>query len=275
MRNFYFTLGMIMLLVLASCAGTPAEDTSAPELTVETVSADPVLIWKPDSVVFRYVDGTVDKTVMYTYDDEGRLLKSEDFDSRGTLLFKRQITYKQGDLISEELSDRFGPISLTQYELGDNGHVIEQIKQDSRGEVLSIISLSYNDGLLVKTTARDAFGNTHMVSEYSYQDGLVILVQYILPDGTEDARFERILDNGRVSMERTTLPDGTVEIARLFEYMGNLIYSETHYAGTDKIKSATFNYDENENVIREIWSDRAGNDYEVIERTWKRFEIVE
>ena len=178
-------------------------------------------------------------------------------------------------MISEELFDRFGPISLTQYELSDNGHVIEQIKQDSRGEVLSIFSLSYNDGLLVKTTARDVFGNTQMVSEYSYEDGLVILVQYILPDGTEDARFERILENGRVSMERTTLPDGTVVIARLFEYMGNLISSETHYAGTDKIKSATFDYDENGNVIREIWSDRAGNDYEVIERTWKRFEIVE
>lgn len=275
MRNSTFLPGMIMLLAFVSCAGTPELDVSAPEPAGETVSADPVFKWKLESVVFKYVDGTVDKTVLYTYDDEGRLLKSEESNSRGAILYKRDIRYKLGELFSEEMSDSSGPISLTLYELDDNGNITAQIKQDPRGEVLSIISFSYDNGLLVKTTASDAFGNTIMVSEYGYQDGSVTLVSYKLPDGTEDARFERILDNGRVTMEKTTLADGTVETERSFEYKGDLISGETHYAGTVKIKSVMYKYDENGNIIHEIWSDREGNNYEVIERTWKRFEIVE
>ena len=266
---------MIMLLAFVSCAGTPELDVSTPEPAGETVPADPVFIWKPESVVFKYVDGTVDKTILYTYDDEGRLLKSEESNSRGEILYIRDIRYKHGALFSEEMSDSSGPISLTLYELDDNGNITAQIKQDSRGEVLSVISFSYDNGLLVKTTASDAFGNTILVSEYGYQDGIVTLVSYKFPDGTEDARFERILDNGRVTMEKTTLADGTVETERSFEYRGDLISGENYYAGTVKIKSVMYKHDENGNIIHEIWSDRDGNNYEVIERTWKRFEIVE
>ena len=97
----------------------------------------------------------------------------------------------------------------------------------------------------------------------------------MLPDGTVEAKFERIMENGLISMEKTTLSDGTVESARKFEYKENLLVGETQYAGDQLMKSASFINDENGNISREIWTDMKGIEYEIVERTWIKFESAE
>ncbi|MCK5736112.1 MAG: hypothetical protein KAH21_06510, partial [Spirochaetaceae bacterium] len=135
-------------------------------------------------------------------------------------------------------------------------------------------SNTYNGDLLISSIAFDENEIPNMNSLYSYQDGELLSIEYQLPDGSEEARLERTIENGLVREERVLLPDGSVETSREFDYSDGRLTSETYYSNNVKIKSVQFEYDDKENISREVWSDRKDREYEVIERSWKQFEMV-
>jgi hypothetical protein len=147
MRKVFFLIGtMIVFILLTSCAGAPAAvETTVSETpdsvqTTDTVETDSgsLYIWKPASVVYKYVDGTVDKTVTHSYGDDSKLLKSVDTDTNGRILYEQVFEYRGALLVKETMSDRFEIVSLTSYEHDSDGFVEKQIKQDAGGNTVSI-----------------------------------------------------------------------------------------------------------------------------------------
>lgn len=280
MRNFLIHSGtLIVLVALISCAGAPVEDHSVP-MNSEAVeeSAEPAQVpvpfWKPAELISSYVDGTVDKTITYSYSDNGELLQTVEIDGRGNLLLEKSFEYENGYLVKETASDSASLISVTMYNLNKDNQVEEQVKKDDQGEILSVVRFEY-DGDLVKTAAAsDASGIPLLVNEYEYQDEQVVSVLYKTSSGAEEARFERVLDDGVVMREQTVLPDGTIETARDFIYKDGRNTEIIHYAGGSKVKSTALGYDDYGNIILEVWSDRSGREYSVIERSWIQFEDI-
>ncbi len=281
MRKVFFLIGtMIVFILLASCAGTPAavettvSGTPDGVQTTDTVEidSDSRYVWKSASDVYTYIDGTVDKTVTHSYGDDGNLLKSVDTDTRGRILYEQVFEYREGLLVKETMSDQFEIVSLTSYEHDSDGLVKKQIKQDARGNVVSIRSFEYDGETLTSTTASDGNGNPFLIIENDYQDGILVFAEYKLPDGTTDGSFKRVLEEGLVTREDTMRPDGSVVSSKTFKYDEDRIVEEAQYIGDLKFKSAEFAYDQNGNIIREIWSDQNGNNYEIIERSWLQFE---
>jgi hypothetical protein len=279
-KAFILTSAIIMFILLASCAGTPAvvetNGSGSPD-SVETTDAVETdsgsqYVWKPATAIYKYVDGTVDKTIKHTYDDDGNLLKSVDTDNRGRILYEQIFEYRDGYLVTETMSDQFEIVSITSYELDSVGLVKKQIKQDAGGDVISIMSFEYDGEALASTTASDSNGNTLLIIEYDYQDGILVLAEYKLPDGKSDGSFKRVLDEGLVTREDTMRPDGSVISSILFKYDEDRIVEESQYIGDLKFKSAEFAYGQNGNIIREVWSDQNGLNYEIIERSWLQFE---
>jgi antitoxin component YwqK of YwqJK toxin-antitoxin module len=281
MRKSFFLIGtIIVFILLASCAGTPAvvetTGSGSPD-SVETTDAVETdsgsqYVWKPATAIYKYVDGTVDKTIKHSYDDDGNLLKSVDTDSRGRTLYEQIFEYREGYLVTETMSDQFEIVSITSYELDSAGLIEKQIKQDARGKVVSIRSFEYDGETLTSTTAGDGNGTPFLIIEYDYQDGILVFAEYKLPDGTTDGSFERVLEEGLVTREDTMRPDGSVTSSKLFKYDKDRIVEEAQYIGDLKFKSAEFAYDQNGNIINEVWSDQNGENYEIIERSWLQFE---
>lgn len=273
MRKFLIPSGALaVLFALLSCAGTPVADSSV-VMASETAEVT-VPIWKPAELISSYVDGTVDKTVKYSYSDDGRLLHTVDSDGRGNLLLEQSFEYESGYLVKETASDLTGLISVTLYNLNKDHQVETQVKQDSQGTLLSVVKFEYDGELIKNAVASDGSGIPLLITEYQYQDNQIAAVLYKTPSGAEEARFERIMDNGMVSREQTLLPDGSIETARDFLYKDGMNVEIVHYAGDSKVKTTALNYDSNGNIIREVWSDRSGREYSVLERSWIQFEDI-
>lgn len=270
---------MIVLLALISCAGNPVEDQSAVEIA-EIIEASPesseptVTVWKPLELISSYIDGTVDKTVMYSYSDDGRLLKSIERDGRGNLLLEKTFEYESGFLVKETSSDLSGPISMTLYNLDKDQLVDEQVKKDPQGTILTVVRFEYDGELVKRATASDGSGIPLLITEYQYQDGQIVSVLYKTASGAEEARFERALENGVIVQEQTVLPDGSIETAREFLYEDGMNIETVHYAGDSMVKTTALAYDDYGNIILEVWSDRNGKEYSVIERSWIQFEDI-
>ena len=288
MKTLYLLLGAAAMSgVLFSCAGAPAaggntnvveiSDTgeSTAKVTVTPEVHKYTVLRKPETVVFSYIDGSIDKTVSYEYDDMGRELLSEETDAQGDVLSIHKTFYEQGVISREEDYDARGLIGITVFETDSDGKIIRQVRQNEEGENVSFVSYEYDGDFLKTSTAYDSDEIPSLISVYSYRDGELESIEYRLPDGSEDARLMRTFENGRVTGEKVVLPDGSVETAREFEYTDGVLSGETQFSGTVKIKSVHYEYDENGNIIREVWSDRRGHEYEVIERSWLRFEISE
>jgi antitoxin component YwqK of YwqJK toxin-antitoxin module len=279
-KAFILTSAIIMFILLVSCAGTPAVVETTGSGSPDSVETTDVVetdsgsqyVWKPATAIYKYVDGTVDKTIKHSYDDDGNLLKSVDTDSRGRILYEQIFEYREGYLVTETMSDQFEIVSITSYELDSAGLIEKQIKQDARGKVVSIRSFEYDGETLTSTTAGDGNGTPFLIIEYDYQDGILVFAEYKLPDGTTDGSFERVLEEGLVTREDTMRPDGSVTSSKLFKYDKDRIVEEAQYIGDLKFKSAEFAYDQNGNIINEVWSDQNGENYEIIERSWLQFE---
>ena len=284
MKVLYFLSMAIVSAALISCAGTPepsaapateevepreetaAQAVEAPEIQIETV-------WKPETTVYTYVDGTVDKTVNYSYDDMGRELLIEEYDGQGNLQSSNRFSYSQGILQKQETYSGETLISETIYEVDENGRLTKAEKMDPEGNILSVVTNTYEGDRLISSTAYDADEIPSLITVYNYQDGILLGIEYQLPDGSLDARLEKNYENGVLLKEQVLLSDGTVESSRSFEYENGLLSGETQYAGTMKIKSVKYEYDGNGNIIKETWSDNSGNEYEIIEHSWISFEI--
>jgi len=279
--NFFLAVFAVLILFM-SCAGGPADsvlqdepisESEAVENETDTVKV--ITIWKPELIVYKYVDGTIDKTIRFSYDRMGNELQKDEYDGKGELLNTYKIQYDQGNLLNMEVSDAGGIVSKTLFEADNQGNILSEVKQDAKGNILSIIKKIYIGNELVSSTAFDANEIPSLKSVYSYQDNELQSIEYQLPDGSLDARMERSFENGVAVKEQVLLADGTVETARTYSYADNLLVGEVQFAGTIKIKSAAYEYDDNKNMIRETWSDRKGNDFEIIEHSWISFEINE
>lgn len=260
--------------VLPACATAPGSSPeSAPSESAAEASAEIVVSWFPAEEVIRYADGTVDKRIVYTYDEDGQLLESKETDSRDRIIYRRMLS-RSGNTRTEELSDNSGVVSVTISTLDDQGLVTEQVKQDHRESITSIVSYENSAGRVDRSVAGDGEGLPRLISSYIYEGDLLVSIDYLLPDGTREARFERTIEDGRIVREETILPDGSVETARVFKYEGDRVAQEIHYSWDKKTKTVRFEYDADGNVVKEFWSDRSGRESEVIERSWLSFEAV-
>ena len=279
--KFFITpiIAALLIFCMISCAGAPQDGTSTMSdgsgaiIESEAVQSTSEVIWKPDLEEIKFIDGTIDKLVEYRYDEDGRILEIAEKDSRNEPLNIRTYKYESGVLIEQTMSDQFGPVSITRYENDSVGNPLREVKQDAKGLVLSVVSYTYDDGRVTESIAADGQGTPHLIARYTYDGNFVIQVDYLLPGGKEEARFERTLMGGRPVEEKTILPDGSVETARSFTYQGDLLVEEIHYAGSMKLKSVRYDFDGNGNIIRETWSNKTGREYEIVERRWQRFEL--
>lgn len=267
----------LLIFMLISCAGGPTEpENTAHEIAaVEVADEQIITIWRLDSVVNKYIDGTVDKTIKYSYDDMGNELLSEEYDGNGELQSSYKTHYSQGVLLNKEAYDAAALTGTLLFELDGNGNITGIVKKDAKGDIQSIVKNSYQGKTLISSTAYDANEVLNLKTIYSYQGDILAGIEYQLPDGKVDARMERTLENGFPVEEKVLLSDNTVESSRTFEYENGVLSGEVQYAGTKKIKSVKYDYDENGNRIRETWFDRNGNEYEVIEKSWISFESSE
>ncbi|RKX81165.1 MAG: hypothetical protein DRZ90_05275 [Spirochaetes bacterium] len=273
MKTFYTVSAVSLLIItLISCVSGPTEPVNA---AAEESAVQVVTIWRPDSVVFKYIDGTVDKTIKYSYDDMGNEILSEEYDGNGELQSSCKTHYNQGVLLNKEAYDAAALTGTLLFDLDENGNITRIVKQDAVGDIQSIVTNSYQGNTLISSTAYDANEVPVLKTIYSYQEDILAGIEYQLPDGRVDARLVRTLENGFPVEEKVLLSDNSVESSRTFEYENGVLSGETQYAGTMEIKSVQYDYDENGNRIRETWSDRSGNKYDLIEKIWTSFVISE
>jgi antitoxin component YwqK of YwqJK toxin-antitoxin module len=233
-----------------------------------------VTLWKPASEVFTYTDGTIDRKITRVYDAEGNLTAVKETDGKDNLLYFREYSRRDGVLVSLQVSDKAGPVSITLYKSDSAGRIVEEVSQGSNKAVLSRLTHRYVGDYLAETVAQDGGGKINLLLLYEYKDGELDRLEYRTAQGTLEATFRRISEGGKVISEQTIVSDGLVETERSFIYSGDRIAGESHFSMGVPVKSVRFEYDGNGNIVREIWADRAGRDYETVSRDWIGIEKV-
>ena len=281
MKSTLRLLGIMAVAVtfLFACASAPEESepvstTSVPEKTLESVPSEPVVVWSMTQERVLYPDGTIDKTIEYVLDDQGRVLQSLERNSRNEVVYDRRYTYEKNRLSTMEFFDSEGLKSTTTYKILANEQEKETVL-DANGVLLSTVEKQFENGLLLKSTAFDSEGIPQLSSVYTYDESKLIAVDYVLPDGFVEARFVRQWEQEQMVSEQTILPDESIESERQYQYENSVLVGESFYANGSLSNSVRFERDEAGNIIREIRSNHRGQDYEVIEREWARFEIWE
>jgi len=277
-RTFFHLSMMVVLFSLYSCATSPERPVDVVDTDVQVDPApetepEPIILWKPALEIFSYIDGTVDRRIEYAYDDTGKILKSVESDGRGNIVEIREYDYDGENLIGRRNFDNRGLISRTEFVLNSQGLAVKEINRDAEEQIRSIVSYEYDNGKIVRSVAMNASEVPQLQSDYSYEGKMLTSVEYSLPGGNIEARFERTIQNGRVIEEYTYLPDGSVETGKRFEYDGNLLIGEIYFSGNSKSKSVDFQLDDQGNTVRETWRNRNDRGFEVVDRTWLSFEI--
>jgi hypothetical protein len=157
---------------------------------------EPVILWKPALEIFSYIDGTVDRRIEYEYDDTGKILKSVESDGRGNIVEIREYDYDGENLIGRRNLDNRGLISRTEFILNSQGLVVKEINRNSEEQIRSMVSYEYDNGKIVRSVAMNASEVPQLQSDYSYEGKILTSVEYSLPGGNIEARFERLFRMG-------------------------------------------------------------------------------
>lgn len=268
----------VVVFSMFSCATSleapiDAADTDTRVKQVPGMEPEPIIVWKPAMEIFSYVDGTVDRKIEYEYDNTGKILRTVENDGRGNIVEIREYEYDGENLIGRRNSDNRGLVSRTEFVLNPQGLAVKEIHRNAEEQILSIVSYEYANGKIVKSVAKNASEVPQLQSDYSYDGKMLSSVDYSLPGGKIEARFERTFQNGHVIEEYTYRPDGTVETGKNFLYEGNNLVGEVYYSGNSKSKTVDFQFDDQGHIVRETWRNRNDRAYEIVDRTWVSFEI--
>ncbi len=257
----------ILSLFLFSCAGRPVE---APlEKIVEDVSEpeEVIQVWRTAVETAMFADGTVDKVTYYEYDTLGNIQSAVEKNFKDELIGRIVYEWDDENLRRMIKSDQNGVVFESAY-IAEDGNILQETRLDREGNPQLRIEYQYNGDRLMES---NVYGKDDVLlskSVYRYEDDLLVSVDDFLPNGTPDARFERVIQQGKVMSERTVLPDGTVEKEKTIEYAGDDVVSETYLSRSKRIKSVQYEYDDYGNIIKETWVNRSGKAYEIIEKKW-------
>lgn len=180
MKKWMLCILAAILICLSACgntgATTPNQTTQATESTPPTETTEETSPPPPQKITGeRIVDGRSRCTAVYTYDDEGRVIRIErTHDSDGTIYNYEIFEYNgRGNIIKEEkwLTDEF-PFSRTSYTYDENGILIRINNEKAYDAVWNWYEACYDDqGRVEKYIIKE---------KKKYQDMMVgeILFQY-------------------------------------------------------------------------------------------------
>jgi hypothetical protein len=176
-------------------------------------------------------------------------------------------------LVSVELSDAEGLVAVTLIETGDDGRVIQEIRQNPTGKVIGSLAYEYVDGDHVAgTVSYDGIGAPLLETTYIYRQDLLTRVEFSIPGGSSDGYIEKIYDGTQLAREETYRADGSLEKAVDYEYDRGLAIKEVYYVGNRQDMVLSRKFDVNGNAVEEKWSNGAGTVFEVITRTFVEFD---
>lgn len=246
-----------LIVMLFGCSApvnnsAPTEPTNTNEETVlktNEVEEKKFLLVKEEV----YHDDYLTMTMIYEYDNLGRLVYSESYAGNETYTY-----IGDSNMVDIKTVD-----NLTyNYEYDSSGNKIKEIGSDEEG-LFSEIVYVYEGDVLVSEEAFYPYGNTNEYKSYSYENGVLVRVyiETVYEDG-ESYSYLELYNNG-------TVYDKPIVIERYNEgvyisYIERLKYEDDLLVEKDFVSFVEssgevymvirniYTYDENNNLINEI-----------------------
>lgn len=190
-----------------------------------------------------FSDGKLENLRRNEFDTRGKLMISRLESAEGDLLLESRYTYEGDLLVREELFDAQGMISYTLYEYYD-GRLTGESYYDATDRFLSGSKYNYNDqGLRESWIALDESQAPIMKTRYSYEDGLLMRLDYMTPFDEPEGYTLFTYQGDKLLEEVSYNRQGELEKKFQVEFQEGLALIERSYFGTrlNRVNQNIFN----------------------------------
>ncbi len=137
------------------------------------------------------IDGQLEQTTVFEYDDRGFLIREVLKEADGTVTEEKSFEPDDRQRIAREyLHYADGSHDTIHYTYDDSGRVIRREIIDSDGDIEEISEMAYQDDQLVHELVKDADGEIVDEHRYVYEDGLLQEVFHY--NGQEESSQKRV-----------------------------------------------------------------------------------
>lgn len=288
MSKMIKTLWVLSLsLFLFSCA-TAVDTGSEPEtvdnsktVTAETAEKEPVWVTVTVDEFFvsqetiKYDDGFIDGYRLYDYSDSGLLMKKTHIGSDESIISEELFLYNGDDLLTKSQFFSGGEeISYSEYTYNEKKQLIEESYFNPRGELLAVSTYEYDaDGNRTKWISGDSGGIPMMYTEYEYRKGMLVQMNYHMPNGEMEG-FTQLEYDGETLVQEATY-NASSKLEKKTEYIieNGQIRSMNYYSGSNIIRTVEFEYDDAGNAVIERTKNRRGDIIDIIEKEYAVFSV--
>ncbi len=155
-----------------------------------------------------YSLGELDESLRteYAYDDRGRVVKTTRYDAFDEVTSTEENTYKNGNLVKQVVYDEFGDVACTRTcEYNENNQLTQEEERDGYGDLAGITQYTYENGNLVLIVGFDEFNEEYFRSTLTYDDaGRLIAME----DGEGASRYEYRYDKNGNRTDIILFEDG-------------------------------------------------------------------
>lgn len=284
MKLVTFLITVVIVLSFFSCVSTDGVSDSVPvektEPVTEEVKKEPVKIV---TTVFYIVleesyfgDGVKDEYTVFTYDDDGVFLLTEELFGDGDVLQESVVyEYTGSDSRFGRTYDAAGNLlSYGVNTLDANGNILKREKYDSKDVLQSLSEYEYLNGTKSAWNVFNASMSLLSTTNYIYTGNLLTRIESLSPGGNLEEYFELKYDNNGLVLENIHYcADGDVEDSRSFKYKdGYLSMEKIHRKNGSVLRKIVYNNDQFGNPVETVFMDAGDN---VKERVIRIFESRE
>lgn len=198
------------------------------------------------------------------FDGENRKIKREYVNSAGEITAKLEYFYDENDRLLKSGYSYEGYSQVTEYDYDERGNNISAIITDSDGyEAVMEYSYDGNDKMVVKTVKNP--GGTEFVIEYEYdEEGRLVKERQTSTDNNKlITKYSYDEKGNNVKKETTDLAGYNSSEEMTYDEKGNVISKKETTSYLDGLKTkeelTTYTYDEENNLIKEDYTDFDGN----------------
>lgn len=253
---------LILILLLVSCASSVKQPTT---IQVQT--------WKVQTIDTAYPDGIVSEMLRNQYDENGNLLKEEQFNSSKILVVQKLYAYTGNDTVEITTLNGTGePLGKAVREFS-SARLVRENLFTPKGVLQSTEEYTYTPkGQKTRWTVKTSTGS-QISSEYTWEKGKIVRVSVLDSSGNSIKRFDRSYSpDGLLSKEVESDSAGIPIRMIVYFYDGTLLSREEIQSPSGAVVSGIqYLYDSVGNPIKIRYLDRSGNLFEEKTQTWQVF----
>lgn len=196
---------------------------------------------------------------VFSYNSKGLLIK-DDYKALKSYTETKSYSYdSKGNIVKNTYKNSYGVTDSEYYYYNDNGYVSKLVKKSSEG-VSQTTTYKYNsDNRLIKTSIAYSGQSNKSTYTYSYNTSGTLKSRFCNNQNYYSSTDKYYYNKYNVLVKIEHYIDGQLNSSSEYEYYSNSkLKTRTEYVNKKLVRTQTYSYDSNNNLIKVICKDSKG-----------------